>query len=208
MRKSKLTTGYDIKVSKHTILGNREVGFHTAERWAEKLNMSMHGLVRRVRMAGCLDANRIFWPNRKRARRLETITNPFTGITGTRAQHARRLEISTVAFCHREIRYGLNSKKTWHHGPMKRFKHAIVEDKPWEREKFMAIRRNPFTGQESYDYEWAELMNMTEGSFRDRLILNGEENMKSWTPAVAPKPNARVDVSGGIDGTYLRNAQC
>lgn len=52
----------------------------------------------------------------------------------------------------------------------------------WERERYMTLYTNPFTGQQSYKYEWAELCNTTEESWSERYHRLGPNNRRTWEP--------------------------
>lgn len=179
--------------SRKDVFGTHETGFKTIEDWATKLGIKPAAVIRRIRTHGVVPDT--FRAQGRKTTRGKLVTDPFTGIKMTMAEHSRRLGVCPSVMESRIRRCGMMNPKTWKHGSIINRKFPI-----WEREKHMKLRKNPFTGQVGYDYEWAELLDMTPGSFRDRAQVFGWNHKFTWSHNRTPMPERRVRTYCGKKG--------
>lgn len=174
-----------------SVVGNPEDGFDTISNWANRLNMRPSSFRRRLVKHGpasrkCFVAKRVF-------NRFVRVTDPTTGIKATVAEHARRIGISPATLSERIRNLGVKNPLTWSSSRLHSGGVCGINAPIWDRERHMKLRTNPLTGQQSYDYEWAELFNMTTGSFRDRLNQRGKFSRDAWVVNDDPRYFSRLD---------------
>lgn len=178
------------KYNEDEVIGNDIDGFDTVGNWMVRLGIAPYTIKRRIVTHGKYSRKTVA-PKKQRGEKYAQITDPFTGITTHTTEHAKRLKINPNTLTVRIKTRGLNDRLTWKKGQQKTSGRVPITSPIWEREKYMKLRKNPFTGQFSYDYEWAELYNMTIGSFRDRLTMSGADSIEAWSVNNNPRYEGR-----------------